>query len=322
MICSQLVIHVKKTLAIICPVYNEEQVVGRFFEELSHVLALINHRYEWRVVFVVDRSDDQTLQILREIAASEGRVQVLGLSSRFGHQMSLVAGIDHSKADAIIMMDSDLQHPPELIPTLLNAFEQGNDVVYTIRKAPADISFIKRAGSRYFYPILNWLAEIKLEPGSADYRLISSRVAEIFRTGIRERNQFLRGLFRWVGFRQIGIPYQPALRPVGSSKYSWVRMIRLAATGIISFSKKPLQLAIYLGLIVATMGASFAVYVVLSYYFSAQVPSGWTTLTLLISFFGGTQLLFLGLLGEYVGAIFDEVKGRPLYIVEEAINFE
>lgn len=312
----------RKTLTVVCPVYNEEQVIARFFEKLRDTLFQVEYRYDWRALFVVDRCHDQTLQILRAIALGDERVQVLGLSSRFGHQMSLIAGIDHAESDAVIMMDSDLQHPPELIPALLDAFEKGHDVVYTIRQLPADSSMIKRAGSRFFYPILNWLTEIKLEPGSADYRLISRRVAEIFRTRIRERNQFLRGLFRWVGFRQIGVSYQPSLRPAGTSKYSWARMFRLAAAGIISFSKKPLQFAISLGLIAAGLGAIFAVGVGVAYFVGDQAPSGWTTLAILISFFGGTQLFFLGLLGEYVGAIFDEVKGRPLYIIEEAINFE
>lgn len=311
-----------KTLTVVCPVYNEEQVVRRFFEELRATLVRIEHRYDWRVLFVADRGNDQTLPILRALAVGEVRIQVLGLSSRFGHQMSLVAGIDHADSDVVIMMDSDLQHPPELIPELLDTFEQGYDVVYTVRREPADSSVLKRAGSRGFYRVLNWLAEIKLESGAADYRLISRRVAEVFRTRIRERNQFLRGLFRWVGFRQTGIAYEPRLRAAGAGKYSWSRMLRFAAAGIISFSKKPLQYAITLGLLAAALGAIFAVVALAAYFVDDKIPSGWTTLAILISFFGGGQLFFLGVLGEYVGAIFDEVKGRPLYIIDEAINLE
>jgi glycosyltransferase involved in cell wall biosynthesis len=310
------------TLTVVCPVYNEQQVVEHFFDELRGTLLSIEHRYEWRVLFVVDRSNDETLHVLRRLAALETRVQVLGLSTRFGHQMSLVAGIDHAESDAVIMMDSDLQHPPELIPEMLDSFEEGYDVVYTVRREPADHSLLKRVGSRLFYRLLNWLAEIKLESGAADYRLISRRVAEVFRRQIRERNQFLRGLFRWVGFRQIGIAYEPRLRAAGVSKYSWSRMLRFAAAGIISFSKKPLQYAIMLGLLVAALGAFVAMGALVAYFVNDKVPSGWTTLAILISLFGGAQLFFLGLLGEYIGAIFDEVKGRPLYIIDEAINFE
>lgn len=313
---------IHKTITIVCPVYNEEQVVRRFYEELRTTLLRVEHSYNWRVLFVVDRSSDQTLPILRALAAEDERVQVLGLSARFGHQMSLVAGIDHAHSDAVIMMDSDLQHPPELIPELIDSFERGYDVVYTVRREPADCNMLKRIGSRGFYRVLNWLAEIKVESGAADYRLISRRVAEVFRTRIRERNQFLRGLFCWVGFRQIGVVYEPRLRTAGSSKYGWSRMLRFAVAGIISFSNRPLQFAITLGLFAASLGSIFALFAVGAYFIADRVPSGWTSLAILISFFCGVQLFFLGVLGEYVGAIFDEVKGRPLYIIDEAINLE
>ena len=297
----------KNTLQVICPVYNEEDVVEIFYQALSDVLVTLEGCYAWRVMFVVDKSTDNTINVLRSIAQQDKRVQILSLSSRFGHQMSLVAGIDHSDADAIIMMDSDLQHPPSLIPKMLEAFENGNEVVYTVRHEPKDSSVLKRYGSRLFYIIMKWLSEIPLASGEADYRLISRRVATVFRDNIRERNQFLRGLFSWVGFKRTGIQYHPLDRADGISKYNWSRMIRFAAHGIVSFSKKPLQYAVILGLFFSVLGVVFACFAVVEYFINDTIPSGWTSVAVLISLFGGIQLFFMGVIGEYVGAIFDEV---------------
>ncbi len=310
------------TLQIVCPVYNEQDVIEMFHQALIEVLDKLNHRYQWRILYVMDRGTDNTFEILSRLAKKNKQVQVLLLSNRFGHQMSLVAGIDHCDSDAIIMMDADLQHPPELIPELLDVYEKGNDVVYTIRKEPKDNRLLKRIGSRSFYRVMNFLSDLPLAQGEADYRLISRRVADIFRHSIRERNQFLRGLFSWVGFNRQGVFYEPNSRAEGDSKYSWSRMIRFASAGIVSFSKKPLQYAVMLGVVVSVFGMLFGMFALGSYFVSDQVPSGWTTLSILISIFGGIQLLFMGIIGEYIGAIFDEVKSRPLYLVEECINVD
>jgi polyisoprenyl-phosphate glycosyltransferase len=310
------------TLQIVCPVYNEQDVISLFHNSLISTLVAIEDRYQWRILYVVDRSSDDTMKILKKFSSYDKNVQIISLSSRFGHQMSLVAGIDHCDSDAVIMMDSDLQHPPELIPELLNAYEQGNDIVYTIRKEPMDDSFLKRFGSNSFYRIISWLSDVSLAPGEADYRLISRRVADVFKNDIRERNQFLRGLFSWVGYSRIGVNYNPASRANGESKYNWSRMFRFASTGIISFSKKPLQYAILLGLLFSFLGLVFGLYIFAIFFISDSVPSGWTTLGVLVSIFSGIQLLFLGIIGEYIGAIFDEVKARPLYLIEERVNIE
>jgi glycosyltransferase involved in cell wall biosynthesis len=310
------------TLSVICPVYNEEEVIEKFFGVLADVLVQLEDRYDWSVLFVMDRSSDSSLAILKSLSASNQRVKVLALSSRFGHQMSLVAGIDHVNSDVVVMMDSDLQHPPGLIPEMLAAYEAGNEIVYTIRREPKDASAVKRSSSRNFYRLMNWLSEVPLSSGEADYRLISGRVADVFRTEIRERNQFLRGLFGWVGYQRVGIEYTPLEREYGSSKYNWSRMLRFASSGIVSFSKKPLQYAILLGVMFAFLGVFSAVFTFVTYFVSDQIPSGWTTLSILISIFGGIQLFFLGIIGEYIGAIFDEVKSRPLYLVEERVNLD
>ncbi len=311
-----------KSLSVICPVYNEQEIIKQFIIELVKVLKSVEENYSWNIIFVLDRSTDSTLEILKEFVNQITNIKILVLSNRFGHQMSLVAGIDHCESDIIIMMDSDLQHPPELIPKLLDAYESGNDLVYTIRNKPSDANPIKRLGSRFFYRLINFLSDVPLESGEADYRLISKRVASIFKNDIRERNQFLRGLFSWVGFTRKGIRYDSAERIYGESKYTWPRIIKFALSGIISFSRKPLQYAITVGLMLSLVGVLLATYSFFMYFYDEQVPSGWTTLSIVISIFGGMQFLFLGIIGEYIGSIFDEVKARPLYIVEDKINIE
>ncbi len=309
-----------KTLAVICPVYNEAEVIGEFHAALAAVLATLQDRYDWTVTYVLDRSPDATLSILKKIAAVEPRVRVLSLSARFGHQMSLVAGMDHCDADAVVMLDSDLQHPPGLIPALLAEFEKGIDIVYTIREDAGGAGLFKRLTSRLFYKFVNTLSHIPIQESAADYRLISRRVAAVFKTQIRERNQFLRGLFSWVGFSRVGVPFAVRRRGGGRSKYSLRRLLRFAFEGITSFSRRPLQAAILVGFLFALGGLALAVVTAFQYFFLAKLPPGWATLVVLMALFNGIQLIFLGIIGEYIGSIFDEVKGRPLYIVEEKVN--
>lgn len=311
----------KKTLTVICPVYNEEEVIETFLSELRDVLDQLSASYESTILLIVDRSSDRTLEILRNRAESERSLRVLALSSRFGHQMSLLAGIDNSYSDAVIMMDSDLQHSPSLIPEMVNKFEMGYDIVYTIREDSPEIGFFKRLSSKLFYRMINLISQVPINESAADFRLVSRRVAEIFQKQIRERNQFLRGLFNWVGFKSIGISFQSRTRPAGKSKYSLGRMVSFALHGMISFSKRPLQAAVLFGFLFAGFGLLNAFVTFLQFFFYRSLPSGWTTLTILISMFSGVQLIFLGIIGEYVSAIFDEVKARPHYIIEEKVNF-
>lgn len=311
-----------KTLTVISPVYNEEEVIKDFYAELSEVLVGLTHTYAYKILFVVDRSRDRSFEILKLIAERDPSVQILLMSSRFGHQMSLLAGIDHSNSDAVIMLDSDLQHPPALIPEMLMKYEQGYDIVYTIRQDSQEISILKRFTSKLFYKIINQLSEVPISESAADYRLISNRVAEVFKTKIRERNQFLRGLFSWIGFRSTSVRFKVRRRGAGRSKYSLNRMVQFGLEGVVSFSKKPLKAAIVLGFTFAIFGLTYAIISIVQYFVYASLPSGWTTVVFLISIFSGVQLIFLGIIGEYIGAIFDEVKGRPHYIIEEKVNFE
>lgn len=309
-----------KTLTVLCPAYNEEEVIAAFYEELRSVLRSIDD-FETRTIFVVDRCTDSTLPILRAIAASDNSIQLLVLSSRFGHQMSLLAGMDHCNSDVVIMMDCDLQHPPDLIPSLLAEYKNGYDIVYTVRQDFPKIGIWKSLTSRSFYRLMNRISQVPISENAADFRLISRRVVELFQTRIRERNQFLRGLFQWIGFKSKGIHFTARSRQAGKSKYSLGRMVQFGTHGIISFSKKPLQATIFVGFLFASFGLFYALLTFVQYFFYDSLPSGWTTLTILISMFSGVQLIFLGIIAEYIGAIFDEVKGRPHYIVEEKVNF-
>jgi polyisoprenyl-phosphate glycosyltransferase len=234
----------------------------------------------------------------------------------------IVAGVDHARSDAVVMLDSDLQHPPEVIPRLLDEFEKGHDVVFTIREdGGSEAGFLKRLTSRWFYRALGRLSTIPIHEGAADFRLISQRVATVFRTRMRERNQFLRGLFGWVGFKQTSIRFAAEKRGGGRSKYSLSRLFRFAAEGIVSFSKRPLVAAIFVGFAFAFGGLALALVTLVQYFYLRNFPPGWMTIVMLMSIFSGVQLIFLGVIGLYVGAIFDEVKARPLYIVEESIGF-
>lgn len=310
-----------RILSVVCPVYNEEEVIERFYLELAAVLDGLRDRYASEILFVVDRSTDRSLAILKEIAARDPRVRILALSSRFGHQGSLVAGIDHAAGDAIVMLDSDLQHPPQLIPSMLDAFEGGCDIVYTVRR-DSGVHPARRLTSHLFYRLLNRMSEVPIQESAADFRLVSRRVAEVFRTKLRERNPFLRGLVSWVGFRSVGIAFDARPRQGGRSKFSPARLFTFATHGVVSFSKRPLHAAVLVGSTFALFGLLLALQTLAQYFYLEHLPSGWTTLVILVSGFSGIQLIFLGIIGQYIGAIFDEVKGRPHYVIEEKVNFD
>ena len=310
----------KEKLTIICPVYNEQEVINEFYSELEKELKNLSGPYDIKIIFVVDKSTDNTFEILSDLARNNKHISIILLSKRFGHQMSLIAGIDHAPDSVIIMMDSDLQHPANIIPKLIEKYESGSDIVFTVRKNNIGQGYLRNLFSKIFYKFLNTISDIEIGAGEADYRLISPKIAEIFRTQIRERNQFLRGLFRWVGFKSSHVTFVAGPRRKGQTKYNLPRILNFAALGLISFSRAPLQYAIYLGLILSFMGFLIGLHSFIYYFINQQIPSGWTTLIVITSIFSGVQLLFLGIIGEYIGAIFDEVKSRPLYLVQKKIN--
>ena len=307
-------------LTVIAPVFNEEEVIGAFHARLSEVLAS-QANVNATILYVVDRCTDNTLEVLRALARRDPRAKVIALSSRFGHQMSLVAGIDNAlDSDAIVMMDSDLQHPPELIPELIDNFRRGFEVVYTVRRDTEDINPLRKMAVNLFYRLLAKLSRIPMTANAADFRLISGRVAKILSTDFRERNMFLRGIFTWIGFRQTGIEYVAQKRAGGYSKYSLSKMLQLATAGILSFSTKPLQLGIFVGVIFSLLSLIMAMWTVVEFFLDKSIPSGWTTLVVLLLMFSGIQLIVLGIIGAYIGGIYEEVKNRPRYIIDEEIS--
>lgn len=310
----------KLKLTLVTPVFNEAEVIGHFYLRARDVLDSLPD-VDARIVFVVDRSTDNTLDILREIVERDARAEVLALSSRFGHQMSLLAGIKHAKAaDCIVMMDSDLQHPPELIPQLLAEFRAGADVVYTIRKDTQDVGLARKLLGNLYYKLINSISNVPINANAADFRLISRRVADTLRDDFQECNLFLRGLFPWIGFTQAKVEFVAEKRFAGNSKYSASRMLQLAFSGILSFSAKPLYLGIYVGLAFAALAFLQVLYFIGAYFVDRTIPSGWTTLAVMLLLFSGVQLIVFGVMGAYIGGIYMEVKRRPRYIIEEVIS--
>lgn len=309
-------------LTVVAPVFNEAQVIGHFHERTRAVLDGLSD-VRARIVYVLDRSSDNTLEILREIVAKDPNAVVLALSARFGHQMSLLAGIEYAlDDDAIVMMDSDLQHPPELIPELLKQFQAGGEVVYTVRTDTEDASVIRKALGNAFYSMLRKLSNVEINANAADFRLISKRVAKVLVQGFGERNLFLRGLFSWMGFKQIAVPFVAASRFAGQSKYSLTRMMNLAMAGILSFSTRPLQAGIFVGVCFAGLAFLLMLAAIAAFFIDRQIPSGWTTLVTLLLLFSGIQLIMMGVMGAYIGGIYEEVKARPRYLIEEVIKNE
>jgi polyisoprenyl-phosphate glycosyltransferase len=309
-----------KSITIICPVYNEETVILAFYEELKSVLDTLKQSYDFTILFVADKGTDRTWDILRSLGAKDPSVKALFLSSRFGHQAALLAGLDFTSATAVIMMDSDLQHPPSLIPTLLQKYERGANVVHTVKVGKKKSRLWDRLASNLFYRFMTIIAETPIIPHASDFRLIDKRVIEIFRTDLRERNIFLRGLMSWIGFRQELVPFEVSKRHSGRSKYSFAKMFALGITGLTSFSSRPLRLAIYLGLATSLFGLVLLIYTYVMYYTGHVAAPGWASIVSILTFFSGVQLVVLGVLGEYVGRVFFEVKNRPHYFVEDGVN--
>jgi dolichol-phosphate mannosyltransferase len=307
-----------RKLMVVSPVYNEERVILAFHEELRRALAGLSG-WDSSVLYVVDRGSDRSLDLLRALAAADPAVSVLALSSRFGQQAALLAGLDHSDADAVVMLDSDLQHPPAVIPELVARHEQGFDVVYTVREDGAEIPPLKRLSARAFYRLLNAMSETPVYPGAADFRLLSRRVVEVFQGRVRERTLFLRGLVNWVGFRSSAVRFRPGARGGGETKYPFGRMVRFGLGGIVSLSRAPLRAAGLAGLVVLALGL-VALALALARAVGGQPIGDRTLILAAIGVVGGAQLVFTGVLGEYLGTVLDEVRARPHYVVEERIN--
>lgn len=309
----------RRTLDVICPVFREAAGIAAFHARLSRVLDGLP-LLDSRVIYVVDPSGDGSEEVLAGIAREDPRVEVVVMSRRFGHQLCLAAGLDLSDADAAVMLDSDGQHPPELIPQMVEAWEGGAHIVQAIRADTAETGFLKRTTSRLFYRLFRRMGTLDVPAGAADFRLLARPVAEVFRQGIREQNPFLRGLVHWVGFNVRYIPFTPEMRAFGTSSYRPMVLLGFALNGWCSFSKLPLRICVVSGIGLALLAAFITVLQTAAYLLGREDVPGWLSLVIPPAFFGGVQLVFLGVIGEYIGLIFDEVKNRPRYIVQHHLR--
>jgi dolichol-phosphate mannosyltransferase len=298
----------------VVPVYNEEACVAEMARRIHTVFDSIPDT-DYELIFVDDGSSDATMQRIRECARVDERVRFISFSRNFGHQHALAAGIDHAFGDAVVTLDGDLQHPPELIPSLAAHWRGGDDVVYTIRESNEGHA-LKELISRTFYWSMRKLTGVRVPTGGADFRLIDRRVADYLRQ-CREQAVFVRGLVPWLGFRSRGIPYHAQERFGGETKYLPTRMIRFALDGVFSFSTVPLRLISLLGAVTIALGFVYGLYSVLIRLFTDQAVSGWTSLMIVVLVFSGTQLLSLGILSEYIGRVYEEVKHRPRYVIAD-----
>jgi glycosyltransferase involved in cell wall biosynthesis len=301
-------------LSVVAPVYNEEELIDAFVERATAAIA--DHDFE--LILVNDGSADSTPQRLDRIAERDPRIRVVHLSRNFGHQAALTAGLEHAIGDVVAMIDADLQDPPELIPEMLARWREGADVVYAVRREREGETAFKLATASLFYRLFGKLAQVDLEPNSGDFRLLDRKALDAL-LSMTERSRFLRGMTVWVGFSQTAISYERDARAAGETKYTLRKMLRFSLDAIASFSHLPLQLATYIGLISATI-AFIAIPVVVALHFAGSYLPGFGSLTIAILLLGGIQLIALGVIGEYVGRIYDEVKHRPLYIVREERN--
>lgn len=311
----------RKKLCVVAPAYNEGDGLENFCASLKSVLETVESKYEWSLIIVIDPSQDDTEQVVRDLAHADARVSALVMSRRVGHQASLMAGMDQCRADACITMDADLQHPPELIPEMLALFETGADVVQAVRVSTDGVGMLSASLSKAFYKLLNRASDIELIESGADFRLLSKRVLTVFQTELRERNPFLRGLVQWTGYPTETLHFVAPARHSGQSKYSMRAKGRLSLSGLVYFSNTPLKIGLIAGASIAVFAVVIGILSIVPVLLGESTPPGWTTLAVLMAFLSSAQLLSIGLLGIYIGAIFDEVKQRPTYLIRERIDF-
>lgn len=308
-------------LSVIIPCYNEELVVKETYSRLSEIVRRTGMDYE--LVFINDGSRDQTFPILCQLAHEDNAVKIINFSRNFGHQCAVTAGINSCNGDLAVIIDADLQDPPEVILDMLEIQKKENaNVVYGVRKKRKGESWFKLLTARYFYRTLNKLSEVQFPVDTGDFRLIDRTIINEFNR-LHEKNKYIRGLISWMGYKQVPCYYERKERFAGETKYPLRKMLRFASIGLMSFSKKPLKIAMWLGFFAVAVSLLYALIVlILRLVNPAGFVLGWTTIVLLIVFFGGIQLLTIGILGQYIGNLFDESKDRPEYIIAEKVNFE
>ena len=311
-----------KKISVVIPMYCEEEVADICYKRVVNNLKKLSDRYSYEIIFINDGSKDSTLEILKKIASNDDNVKIISFSRNFGHQAAVTAGIRNVTGDAVIIMDADLQDPPELFEGMIEKWENGYDVVYGKRKTRSGESLFKLLTAKMFYNTLNKLSEIEIPKDTGDFRLVDRKVIDVIAT-LPEHNKFLRGLFSWVGFNQYPYEYNRVNRVAGKTKYPFNKMFKLATDGILSFSAKPLKVVGAIGFFSVIVSIAILVYSIVSFVFKLNsLTPGWTSIMCTMTFIGGIILISLGMIGEYIARIYEESLGRPEYIIDELINFK
>lgn len=306
-------------ISVVIPIFNEEAIIPELHRRLTDVMAKMPEAYE--LVFVNDGSRDRSVELLKALAQSDPHSRLVNLSRNFGHQIAITAGMDHAQGDAVVIIDADLQDPPEVIPELAAKWREGYDVVYAVREQRQGESLFKRLTAAGFYRLISKITNVEIPVDTGDFRLMSRTAVEGLKR-VREKNRFVRGLVAWLGFKQTGVKFVRHERFAGQTKYPLKKMMKFAFDGITSFSFLPLQLATYMGFIVSGISFLGILYVVYLRFFTQATIVGWASLMAVLLFLGGVQLITIGIIGEYIGRIYEEVKGRPLYLTQEIVGFK
>jgi glycosyltransferase involved in cell wall biosynthesis len=305
--------------SVVIPIFNEQEVLPALFDRLTVLLEHLDGQGE--VILVDDGSEDESLVHMMDVAARDGRFKVLQLSRNFGHQIAITAGLDFAAGNAVVVMDADLQDPPEVILELARRWREGFDVVYAVRRVRSGEKRFKRKTATAFYRLLRKLSDVDIPADVGDFRLVDRKALEAYKT-MREEDRFVRGMFSWVGFKQVGVSYDRDERYAGDTKYPLRKMLQFAVNGIVSFSNAPLRLALTLGFIVSLASFVYGFVAITLKLVGAFTVPGWTSVILVTSFLGGVQLMVLGVIGEYVGKAYKETKKRPLYVVSGSVGLE
>ncbi|PJZ68919.1 glycosyltransferase [Leptospira perolatii] len=313
-------------LSVVIPVYNEEKTVPELIKRLKNLQGILKERFSFskedtEILFVNDGSRDKTLELLREFCESETGFALVNLSRNYGHQLAITAGIDSARGEAVVVMDGDLQDPPEFVADLYAKLGEGYDVVYARRRKREGESIFKLVTAHIFYRTLKKMTRFDIPIDTGDFRIMSRRVTDVL-VSMREQHRYIRGLIAWIGFRQTGLEYDRDERFDGETKFSVGKMLKFAIDGITSFSSAPLKLSSYLGFLTAFVGALYAIYVIYLKLFTANTIQGWTSVMIVVLLLGGIQLIALGMIGEYLSRVHDQSKNRPLYVIEKVYSVE
>lgn len=310
-----------RKISVVVPMYYEEDVVDECYKRLTNVLKTLEN-YEYEIIFVNDGSKDKTLFLLEQIAKKDENIKILSFSRNFGHQAAVIAGLKEVTGDAVIIIDADLQDPPETICDMIKLWEQGYEVIYGKRKIRKGESAFKLLTAKMFYKTLNILSDVEIPKDTGDFRLVDRKVVDTINQ-MPEHNKFLRGLFSWVGYKQTAFEYERKERFAGKTKYPLRKMLKLASDGIIGFSTKPLKMVGFIGILSIIISIAILIYALISYAFNLNnLSAGWTSIMVTVTFFAGVQLLSIWVMSEYIGRIYDESKNRPQYIIDKKINIK